>query len=109
LLVFAPDAANADLVTQRRGLEERRAGVGERDMVVVYVVGDTVTAQGAAKPRADANRLRRQYGVARGAFRAVLIGKDGGVKQSSGRPIPVAALFGTIDAMPMRRDEMRRR
>jgi len=38
----------------------------------------------------------------------VLIGKDGGVKKRWMRTLPLAELFQTIDAMPMRRSEMRR-
>jgi hypothetical protein len=39
----------------------------------------------------------------------LLVGKDGGVKLSSSSPLSASTLFGTIDAMPMRIDEMRRR
>jgi hypothetical protein len=39
----------------------------------------------------------------------VRIGKDGGDKLTSASPLDAARLFATIDAMPMRREEMRRR
>jgi len=39
----------------------------------------------------------------------VLIGKDGGDKSTSASPLDSARRFATIDAMPMRREEMRRR
>ena len=39
----------------------------------------------------------------------LLIGKDGGVKLRSAHPIPPEALFQTVDAMPMRRSEVRGR
>ncbi len=48
-------------------------------------------------------------GIQANPFTAVLIGKDGGVKEKSSRPIPPADLFGTVDKMPMRRQEMRRK
>jgi hypothetical protein len=37
------------------------------------------------------------------------VGKDGGEKLSSSKPLAAEKLFATIDAMPMRRDEMQRR
>jgi len=40
-------------------------------------------------------------------FHAILIGKDGGVKGRWDSPVDMDALFGLIDAMPMRRQEMR--
>jgi hypothetical protein len=36
----------------------------------------------------------------------LLIGKDGGVKLRSSEPVSVKDIFGLIDSMPMRRQEM---
>ena len=41
------------------------------------------------------------------AFQFRLVGKDGGVKLTSAQPVAVNELFAIIDAMPMRRAEMR--
>ena len=57
---------------------------------------------------AEAAALRRRLDLPATRFRAVLVGKDGGAKLASDAPIPPQKLFATIDAMPMRRDEMRR-
>jgi hypothetical protein len=78
-------------------------------MVIVTVVGDRVTSRFGRGPGMDADRLRERYSVGRRQFRALLVGKDGGVKLSSGRAISANRLFGLIDSMPMRRKEMRRR
>ena len=56
-----------------------------------------------------ASALRARFGVANACFRAVLVGKDGGAKLSQSTPLYAARLFATIDAMTMRRDEMRNR
>jgi hypothetical protein len=56
-----------------------------------------------------ASALKAPFGVANASFRAVLVGKDGGAKLSQPTPLDAARLFATIDAMPMRRDEMRSR
>lgn len=41
------------------------------------------------------------------AFQFRLVGKDGGVKLTAAQPVDPAELFAIIDAMPMRRAEMR--
>ena len=108
LVVFAPDAASAKLAQQRSIVAARRGGFAERHMVIVYVVGDSVSTDLGGGPGMSASQLRGRFGVGKGSFRALLVGKDGGVKLSSAGPLSSATLFGTIDAMPMRRDEMRR-
>lgn len=99
LLVFAPAADAPDLVRQRavEGPDSRA-----RDLRVVIVAGGEVT--GASDTAAA---LRRRFGVGTSEFRAVLVGKDGGVKLDERAPIPADRLFAAIDAMPMRRDEMK--
>ncbi len=58
---------------------------------------------------ADArNYLEKELGVRRGEFNLVLIGKDGGVKYRSQQATETRDIFSTIDAMPMRQNEMRR-
>ncbi len=104
LLVFAPDAASSDLAAQRRDAAAAAAAYAERDIVVVEVVGDAV--RGAADPAAD---LRRRFHAPPGRFRAVLVGKDGHVALASPTPLTADRLAPVIDAMPMRRDELRRR
>lgn len=103
LLVFAPDAASPELATQRAIGREQAAGFTERDLRTVEVVDDAVT--GASDP---ADALRRRFG-ARDAFRVVLLDKDGNVKLDAAAPLPADRLFATIDAMPMRRSEAKRR
>ncbi len=53
--------------------------------------------------------LRRKLGVPDAGFAVVLVGKDGGAKQTWRAPVEPARIFGLIDAMPMRRDEVRAR
>ena len=108
LFVFAGSASDGTLAEQRRIVGGSRGGFTERDMVVVYVVGDSVSAELGGKPGESAEALRARYGVGKSEFKAVLVGKDGGAKLSSGKPLPAATLFGTIDSMPMRRDELGR-
>lgn len=107
LLVFAQSASINALTGQRAIINEKQAGVQERDMVVVYVVGATVETDFGPGPGRSASSLRRRYGIKDGDFTVILVGKDGGAKLRKNQPISTATLFGVIDAMPMRRNEMR--
>jgi hypothetical protein len=99
LVLSAPDASDAHLKAQRAALGSVRPRLAERDLVVLEAVG----------PGVEARALRARLGLPADSFRAVLIGKDGGAKLSAEAPIPPQTLFATIDAMPMRRVEMRER
>ena len=99
LVVVAPDAGDRRVADQRRIVEAAQPGMRERDLVVIEALG----------PGNPAHALRRRFGVAPGEFRAILVGKDGGAKLAEAAPLTAEHLFGEIDAMPMRRDEMARR
>lgn len=99
LLISAPHPDDPRLRAQREVLAAVGADVVERDLVTVEAVG--------GDPRAEA--LRRRLRLPGDRFAVVLVGKDGGAKLSSDEPIPSRILFSTIDAMPMRRDEMKGR
>lgn len=107
LVVFAASGTDANLVRQRQIVASLRPAFIDRQMVVIYVAGTTVSADLGAPPRLSAEALRQRYGAAAGEFKAVLVGKDGGVKLTSSKPFPARTLFRTIDAMPMRADEAR--
>ncbi|MBD2714731.1 DUF4174 domain-containing protein [Microvirga sp. STR05] len=100
LLLCAPALDDANLRRQQQLLEPVRAGLDSRDLVVREVNLSQLST-------ADKQYLTQRLGVAAGGFMAVLIGKDGGVKRRETRPLPPAKLFSTIDAMPMRQQEMR--
>jgi len=98
LLLAAPGADDAGLIAQRRALAGWDEAAHERDLAVVTVIGDRVSGVSDA-----AGVLRRRYRLPAGRFVAILIGKDGGEKLRSTKPIDVEVLAETIDAMPMRR------
>lgn len=101
LLVVAPTADQADFKKQKALLAANKAELAARDFLVLDVLYDQLT-------QADQKFLAQKIGLQPPRFAAVLIGKDGGVKQKSAHPIAPADLFGTVDKMPMRRDEARR-
>ena len=83
-------------MSQRRLLQDHGAAFRDRDLLALDFFEDG-TAEGA----------RRKFGVERGTFAAVLVGKDGTEKHRSAAPLRPRDLLERIDAMPMRRREMR--
>ncbi len=84
LAIAAPSLADETYRTQAALLLPVLAGLHERDFVV--------------QTRFDVK-----------TFSVVLIGKDGGEKLRRTTPLSPEELFAIVDAMPMRRDEMRER
>jgi hypothetical protein len=94
VLALASGAGDPRLSEQRRIFAAMGQGAAERDLVLVEALG------------AEAELYRRRLGAGPEDF-ALLIGKDGGLKLAAPTPLGPEALFPTIDAMPMRRQEMK--
>jgi hypothetical protein len=99
LLIIAAHADNPKIAEQRAIFGAMAEGARERDLILVEAIGST--------PQSKAMRTR--FDVGDGEFQAILVGKDGGEKLASDEPLGAERLFPLIDAMPMRRDEMRGR
>lgn len=109
LLVFAPSPGHPLLARQRAEIGRVMSGMIERDMIVVEIVGNSLRTVVGRSPSGGAVAFRRHYGVGSDAFRIILVGKDGGRKLVSSKVVSSRKLFGLIDSMPMRRDEIRRK
>jgi hypothetical protein len=75
-------------------LHADKGGLAERDILVL----SDISALGRGQLR-DTLQID--------GFEVILIGKDGGVKLRAKTPISIQELFSLIDAMPMRRQELR--
>lgn len=94
VLLFTPSERDKSYIEQVRILEADKRGLAERDIVVLKDI------------RADgSSQLRDTLQI--DGFEFIMIGKDGGVKRRSKTPVSIQELFCLIDAMPMRRQEMR--
>ncbi len=110
LLVFAPSTDSSDYRRQMQAWQTDAAGTGDRDLKLVQSLGTGESqVDGQSLSSAAAEKLRQQFGIPPEEFAVILVGKDGTEKQRSQTPIDLAALFRTIDAMPMRQQEMRSR
>ena len=109
LIIFSPSQTSPELERQRLIIQDDIVGFRDRDMVVLEIVGETVQNRLGVRANASAAAFRQYYKVNRQQFRVFLIGKDGGIKLRSASAIRANRLFNLIDAMPMRKNEMRNR
>lgn len=110
LLVFAPSTDSSQYRQQMQAWQADVAGTDDRNLKLVQIltIGES-QVDGRSISSVSVERLRQQFGITPEEFAVVLVGKDGTEKQRSQTPIDLAALFRTIDAMPMRQQEMRSR
>ncbi len=111
LLLFAPNADDADYQAQVEALDAHDFGLEDRDMVVFHILAEEGHVERDGEKTAlsypQTASLRAQFDVPQDAFTLLLIGKDGGIKRHENQAIAVDTLFAQIDAMPMRQREMR--
>ena len=105
LLLFAAQPDDPALLAQMTRLKEATAGLAERDVLVIAIPYKDPSSTDVSLSAADALAARRAFHVAPEDFTAILLGKDGGEKLRSKKPISFEKLRDTIDAMPMRKQE----
>jgi len=100
IVVASAETSDDPALARQRAIFDRfSAEAKARDLVLVEAVGDG----------ANARALREALGIGGRGFAAALVGKDGGAKLRASHPLGAGELFPVIDAMPMRRQEMRER
>ena len=110
VVIIAAETSDDERVReQRAALLKHTAALDERDMVVFVSLRDgEVEPIHRPAPADIGDFLSRNPPAKAGGFEVLLVGKDGGVKLRSDRPVRAEDLFALIDTMPMRRQEMTR-
>lgn len=110
VLLFANEKDQPLFLEQIKVVQKAQEGFDERHIEVFYSGDDLVPEQAntAVLSSADSGKIKRRYEIPDVPFYFVLIGKDGGVKFRSTELVDSSKLFAIIDAMPMRRSEMRK-
>ena len=110
LFLVAPDFSAPAVAQARAKLERRFEDVVDRDLLVIQLflngrslVGDRPISI------SEAAQLRLELGIDPDEQLLLLIGKDGSVKRRAPLLIDMQEIFTQIDAMPMRRNEIRER
>jgi hypothetical protein len=97
LIIVAP-AGDPAVDEQRRIYNSAVKGMSERAIVLSEALDGSERSR-QIRSRLDADGRR---------FQVFLVGKDGNTAILSDKPVSADYLFGKVDAMPMRRDGMRR-
>jgi len=96
LLFIFGKGENEILVQQQvRLLDSVREEIKERSLAITVVP--------------ESSALIGKYQVKRGEFVVILVGKDGTEKYRTNNLLQPARLFAIIDAMPMRKEEIRKK
>jgi len=93
LLIFGNEQHSLLVDKQATLFKEASGGVEERALKAILV--------------REKNPLYIKYKVAPGTFTVILIGKDGTEKYRANKVVPMNELFAIIDAMPMRKAEVK--
>ena len=107
LLIFADQAESDQATTQMRMFEKEKNGFIERDLLFFFLSADRKADNPFSSQ--EEKQIRNRFNPGDQPFIVVLIGKDGGKKLSTEEILTIEELFSTIDAMPMRRSEMRQK
>jgi hypothetical protein len=117
LLLFAPTALDGRYGQQLDVFNHHETDLRARDVVVIPLIQQpgppnlSPALRSLQPPHISDEEqltLRRRFHIAATEFAVILLGKDGGEKLRTTSPITIARLNRTIDAMPMRQQEMRK-
>ena len=110
LFLFAPERSHPLFDALQKSIAIEQAEVADRDLVVFEILesGPSRMDMTDLDPQV-AQSLRDKLEVPRGRFSIILVGKDGGIKLNRQEQTRLEDIFGLIDSMPMRREEMRQK
>ena len=106
LLIITQDFDDENYQKQISILQKDTEGLNERKLVI-YRISPAEYKTGLYNESAiQSNKLYEIYQDSDKDFEVILIGLDGSIKLRQNEPINIEKLFGRIDAMPMRRNEL---
>lgn len=110
IIILTENRDNALFNEQVSELEKHLNGLEARKLIVYQVSPKSYKINfSEANQWIENTSLYEKFSKSKTPFQVLLIGLDGGVKLGQTKLLSAASLFETIDAMPMRRSEMRRK
>lgn len=116
LLLFAPQSQDSTFQRQLSHLSSHAADLHDRDLLLIPVLIEWKSTDKNLRHSVEPftapdiqSSLRQHFHVDPTRFTVILVGKDGGEKFRSHNPVTIDKLTSTIDAMPMRQQEVRDR
>ena len=110
LLLFAPDRSHPPFGRLHQSLGTQKAETLERNLIIFEILesGSSDINSVFLDPTIS-QTLREKFEAASGEFMVILIGKDGGIKLKRRERTELKDIFGLIDSMPMRQEEVRQK
>jgi hypothetical protein len=110
LFIFAPEKGDSFFQALQSEISTQPDEISERDLVVfkIFETGPSYQENIQIDTRAAA-AIRTKFAAPLGNFTCILVGKDGGIKLRQDSQVKLEEVFNLIDAMPMRREEMRQK
>ena len=107
---FVPKVSDTRLASIKHTLAEVECEFKDRDLLLGVFATDARSRIGKRDISAyDVAKLRAKYGIKSNQFAVILIGKDGKPKSELSEVPEIEQIFGQIDSMPMRQEEMSNR
>jgi hypothetical protein len=109
LFLFASSEKDPSYLALREEIARQGKEIRDRDLLIFYVFekGQSRLDTQPLTP-GQVRSVKKQITLTPGPFWIILIGKDGGEKIREDRFVGLEEIFKVIDAMPMRRQEMRK-
>ena len=110
LFLIAPDASNPLFNKLQSEITKQLYEVEDRDLVIFEILEQGPSRMNTTPlDRQTANLIRDHFAVAPRSFTLILVGKDGGVKLKRTDQVDLTDVFGLIDSMPMRQNEIQQK
>lgn len=108
LIVFATSDKNLNYQKQMSIIAKASTGFAERYLIVFSIFENHgVSPMHQNLDNQTCKKLYEKFKIGKDSFTVVLIGKDGGEKYRKNTILTSEELFAIIDAMPMRKAEMK--
>jgi hypothetical protein len=110
LFLFAPNRSHPLFDALQKSIATEQVGVADRDLIVFEILESGPSRMEMTDLDSQvAQSLRDKFDVRGDQFAVILVGKDGGIKLNQQDETQLDDIFGLIDSMPMRREEMRQK
>jgi hypothetical protein len=110
LFIFSEKISDAPVKRLLGEISNQTVGILDRDLVVFKIFETGSSFMDSTQMEYEmVEEIRRRFNVSPGILTLILVGKDGTVKLRRNAPIDIEDIFAVIDAMPMRRYEIRRK
>lgn len=109
ILVLTNDTTDTDYQNQLKIFQTAIEDMKERKLVIYHITPTQYCIENDNKKWHNSSKLYTNYKQTNTPFEVILIGLDGRIKLTQNDILTTDKLFAIIDAMPMRKAELRRK